>query len=287
MKIARKISGIIIITIFLSAHVYGAGETGAQFLKIGVGARACALSESFAGVADDPSAIYWNPAGITQLSRIELLGMHNFWLLDMSYQYLAVVVPTRLGSFGAALAYSSSGNIPKYENFQKLGEYTAYDVAGTIAYAKKLGFLSLGLGFKIIQQKIEEESATGFAGDIGVLYEFNNFKIGIAVQNIGPGIKFIEVSDPLPLNYTAGSAFKWGSLLLTADIKKSRDDDFRLNGGAEFLIMNTLALRAGSNTANSFTAGAGVTYQKISVDYGLVPYKDIDTSHRISIRIRF
>ena len=40
----------------------------ASFLKIGAGARAIALGSAFVAVADDASAVYWNPAGMTQLS---------------------------------------------------------------------------------------------------------------------------------------------------------------------------------------------------------------------------
>ena len=40
------------------------GTTAAQFLKIGVGARAIGMGGAFVAVADDATAIYWNPAGI-------------------------------------------------------------------------------------------------------------------------------------------------------------------------------------------------------------------------------
>lgn len=64
--------------------------------------------------------------------------MQNFYLMDIGCQYVAAVLPSRYGSLGTAIAYSSSGEIPKYENFQRLGEYTAYDAAVTIAYANRL-----------------------------------------------------------------------------------------------------------------------------------------------------
>ncbi len=40
----------------------------------GVGARAQAMGNSYAGVADDYSALYWNPAGLTQISTSQMSG---------------------------------------------------------------------------------------------------------------------------------------------------------------------------------------------------------------------
>ena len=45
-----------------------AGISTAQFLKIGVGARASAMGEAFIAVSNDASALYWNAAGITQFT---------------------------------------------------------------------------------------------------------------------------------------------------------------------------------------------------------------------------
>ena len=292
MRILLKIYIIIfMIVLCFSEKIYAVGETGAQFLKIGVGAKACAMGEAFAGLADDPSAIYWNPAGLTQINSVEILGMQNFWLLDMSYQYFAFALPTHYGNFGVAVAYSSSGKIPKYENFQQIGDYKAYDASGTIAYANKLSKrFSFGIGTKIIQQKIEEEDAKGFAVDFGLLYELKFIKgmnIGLAVQNLGPGIKFIEKEDPLPLNIKGGISYNIDSMTLTGDFNKPKDNDLRFNIGGEFLIKNILALRAGYNSANSYTAGVGFTWSKLSVDYAYVPYEDIEDTHRISVRVKF
>ncbi len=270
----------------LPVAAYGTGETGAQFLKIGVGARACAMGEAFTGVADDVTALYWNPAGLTRAGNIEVLAMQNFWLLDMSYQYAAGACKTPLGRIGVSGAYSSSGTIPKYENFRKVGEYTAYDAAVTLGYARSFLGLSAGATGKLIQQKIEEENALGFGFDAGLLYYLPvpivDIGFGVAVQNIGPGIKFIEKTDPLPLNVEAGASVGLGPALVAVDVSKPTDAGLRFNVGGEFTVLNVLALRAGYNTANSLSVGGGVTWQMVSVDYAFVPYKDIDAPPRMA-----
>ena len=50
-----------------------AGISTAQFLKIGVGGRAAALGESFVAIANDASALYWNPAGLAQFDKNQVI----------------------------------------------------------------------------------------------------------------------------------------------------------------------------------------------------------------------
>lgn len=291
MKIRSQTTLIILIWLLSYKVILGQGESGAQFLKIGVGAKACALGEAFVGIANDPTTIYWNPAGLTQLDNIEILATYNFWLLDMSYQNISASFKTSFGSLGVAVGYSSSGNISKFENFQKTGEYNAYDAVVNIGYALDFNRLSLGIGVKYIHQKIEDYNASGFAVDFGLLYKLSeetilrNLQLGFAVQNLGPKIKFIEKAEALPLNFKFGTSYKIGSFLFALDANKPIDNKFRVNGGCEFEFNNIVFLRAGYNTANSYSAGFGVQWNIFTVDYSFTPYKEINDSHRIAVKL--
>jgi hypothetical protein len=68
-----------------------AGISTAQFLKIGVGARAAALGDAFIAIADDASALYWNPAGLIQFKNHEIIFAHNSWLVDINHDFLGGV----------------------------------------------------------------------------------------------------------------------------------------------------------------------------------------------------
>ena len=79
-----------------------AGTASGTFLKIGIGARATGLGEAFVAVANDPTAIYWNPAGLASIQRQELAISHVEWPADIRFEHLALVLPVRRlgGSLG-------------------------------------------------------------------------------------------------------------------------------------------------------------------------------------------
>ena len=72
----KNVLAIIIIVLLGTGHpVSAATNTGANFLKIGVGARAIGMGSAYTAVANDATAIYWNSAGLSRLSKRELSFM--------------------------------------------------------------------------------------------------------------------------------------------------------------------------------------------------------------------
>jgi long-chain fatty acid transport protein len=65
----KKLFTLIIICGFFANNAYGSG-----FQLNEHGARAMAMAGAFTGLANDPSAIYFNPAGITQLKGTQFLA---------------------------------------------------------------------------------------------------------------------------------------------------------------------------------------------------------------------
>ena len=65
-----------------------AGISTAQFLKIGVGGRATAMGDAFIAVANDVSALYWNPAGLVLTEKNEIMFSHNSWVVDIGHEFL-------------------------------------------------------------------------------------------------------------------------------------------------------------------------------------------------------
>ena len=66
------------------------GETGFAFLKLGVGARAMGLGSAYVALADDPTALHWNPAGLAAIPGTQVTVMHNEWIQDFRQEFVAV-----------------------------------------------------------------------------------------------------------------------------------------------------------------------------------------------------
>lgn len=288
-----KISKWILIAVLVISYIgkaFSLGETGAPFLTIDIGARATAMGGAYTSLADDPTALYWNPAGIASVKRFEVELMQNFWIMDMGVQFMGVVFTTKIGSFGASVIYSGSGELERYENFQKTGDYSAYDLAMGVSYAKSLpAGVSVGLTVKGIQQVIDDARGRTVAGDFGVLWKvpfINNLNAGLSVSQIGRWIRFYEEEDPLPLTARFGLSYALKQFNFAADINRSRGYKLAGNFGTECKLLNVLSLRLGYNTRNSVTAGAGFTVWKTDIGYCFAHMPEMDGNHVISIKIK-
>jgi hypothetical protein len=77
-----------------SFTVLFAGSYAGDFIEIGPGVRASGLGGAFTAIANDGSAIYWNPAGISQLKRIEIGAMRAFLYNGLAhYDHLTYCQP--------------------------------------------------------------------------------------------------------------------------------------------------------------------------------------------------
>ncbi|HPG31034.1 MAG TPA: hypothetical protein PLQ81_09645, partial [bacterium] len=65
------------------------GTTGAAFLKLGYGARPAGMGEAFSAVSGDINSLYYNPAGLYDVSNKTISFMHLNWLLDINYNVLS------------------------------------------------------------------------------------------------------------------------------------------------------------------------------------------------------
>lgn len=178
------------------------GTAGAQFLKIGPGARVDSLGGAFGALANDVTSIYWNPAGLSQLEKTSFSDTHTVWLADIRYNYLAFATPIeKVGTLGASITFL---NVPDME-ITTLAKpdgtglwFSAWDAAVSVAYSRQLyekeegARLSFGINAKYIHQQIHRESANGVAVDVGTLYHtgWRSLRIGMAFSNFGPEMRF-------------------------------------------------------------------------------------------------
>jgi len=198
MKTNKAISILmaIVITTSLQAgfvkNVSKVGTTSATFLEIEAGARAIGMGGAFVAVANDASAIYWNPAGMAKLERNEVLLNHTEWLADINYDFASMVIKLDDASaFGVSYTGLNMGDMEIRTILEPEGTgelFSVNDMSFGISYARNLtDRFSIGFNGKYIQQDIYHMSASAFAVDIGTLFKtrLNGMTIGMSISNFG------------------------------------------------------------------------------------------------------
>ncbi len=286
-------------------------EETAAFLKIGVGARALGMGGAYTAIARDVNAIAWNPAGLSYLPNRGLGVTHAELTANTRYDFLGYAHPTQYGTFAAAGAYLSQGAIEGRDaQGRPIGKFQAADSAISMGYALKLsGGMRLGGNVKYIKSSIADVSAQSYALDFGSQYEIQGMRgpgvpmVGLAVQNLGPGMKFLDQSSVLPLTLVTGLGYRLPvGLIVALDFKhRPYGRSNEVNVGTEYGLFSNFALRAGYGSAgvvnaasggalsaiNGFAAGFGLNAFGYSLDYSMTPFGELGKVQRFSLGARF
>ncbi|MBI4347669.1 MAG: PorV/PorQ family protein [Elusimicrobia bacterium] len=293
-----------------------AGTSGAQFLKIGAGARAAAMAEAYAATADDPYALYYNPAGITRLSDPQVAAAHTAYFQGTNYEVVAFGYPLRGGRspegskdvLGFSLYNLSVSDIERRtgDTSQPAGYFGAGDYSYNLSYAHRFDrSLSAGLSGKFIHQTIDTFSSSAYALDAGLQWmprpqARRPLTVAAVLKNVGTRPKFAgQESDPLPTALVLGlGAPIYKNISAELDVAKYRDTDLNFMFGGEYRhAFNegaTGAFRLGYSTArrdspgfNGVSLGAGIRFHRATFDFAWVPFGDLGNTFRYSLQIRF
>jgi len=170
--------------------------TTGQFLKIGAGARAAGMAESFSAVANDITAIYWNPAGLAHSNGSQIFFSHIEWLAGIGYDFFAA--GASVGRSSAVGVFVTSVQVPDDEVRTVLqpegtGEFfSASDIAIGASYAQRItDRFAVGAVGKLVQERIWSMSTMAMAFDLGILYRSNwhNLTLGVVLNNYGTKTK--------------------------------------------------------------------------------------------------
>ncbi len=256
MKLAVYFCLVTLTVLAFPGRSLAQGEAAVPFLLLAPDSRFSALGESGAGLADNSSAIFWNPAGIAFLTGSDVSITHSNWLpqfnLDLFYDYLSfrMYIEDISGSVTSSLTYMNFGEFIYTDETSPdpLGTFSAFDAALTLGYATKIGSdWGVGMNFRIIHSQLstlqvgEEQGegvATSVSFDLAAMWRpevidlfgwktENRFSVGANLSNLGPKITYIDQaqSDPIPTNFRLGFAFhllsdEFNSLMFTMDFSK-------------------------------------------------------------------
>jgi len=235
------------------------GEAGAYELLINPWAKGMAMNSLNASYVRGVEALRVNVAGIGRIRKSEAMIGHTRWLVPSGVSVNAFGYATRVGENGAfgfelmaldlgeirvTTTASPEGTGATYKpNFFNLG----------LGYAHNFGEkVSVGVLVRGVAESISDLSAFGFGIDGGVQYVTgpqNNFKMGIAVRNIGSPMKFSGDGLSTQLTSPEGTS-------LTYDVRLSRFELpslLHIGLSYDFIFGENLVLAPVANfTSNSF-----------------------------------
>lgn len=200
------------ILVVLCCHTaaHAAEKYAGDFLTLGVGARPLGMGGSFAAIADDSTATYWNPAGLGRLRHSEAAFMHSSLGELDSYDFVNYVHPIGgAASFGLSWLRVGIDDIPittlphpanpvsPANRPKQIGTFNSTDNAFFLSYGRQVGFnlrskqlnLFLGGNAKLIYiTALGNTNALGVGGDLGILWttspkRSSQLSIGIVAQD--------------------------------------------------------------------------------------------------------
>ena len=268
----------------LADEVQKVGTSSLQTLKVSTSARAIGMGETYVAVADDIQSIFWNPAGLIHLQGTAAYFAQINMPADVQFNSAAVARNMgRYGVLGVHLLAMSTDDMPVRTIFQPEGtgeNFVAYDIIGGVSWAQRLtDRFIFGANLRVAQSGLSDAKYTGLLGDLGTLYEtaLRTMKIGMAVQNFGPDIKYsgtyFDYLDqgrrarsspeeneytgaPPPTIYRLGLSANFFTLtglprlhnwdgIIAVEMSHPNDNRERLNIGMEMTYLSLIALRAG------------------------------------------
>jgi hypothetical protein len=289
---------LLLIPLSSSLAVSKAGTSAAQFLKIGIGPRATAMAGTFTGLADDVTALYWNPAGIAWLKNRQFMATHTEWFADINHEFAGIVIPISPSStIGASFMALSTTDMEQTTIDQPDGTgifFDVQDISMGLTYSRRMtDRFSFGATVKFVQQKLFNETAQTFAVDLGGILHtgFKGMRLGIAMNNFGGKLrldgrdlivsyentpaKLETQSWPLPISFRIGLALDIIGLRDGFILQESQRLTFLVDGynvndapetmsfGLEYAWNENFFLRGGyriNHDLESFSGGLGFQF---------------------------
>jgi hypothetical protein len=294
-----------------------AGISTAQFLKIGVGGRAAALGESFIAISDDASALYWNPAGLAQFDKNQLIISHNIWVVDINHDFIGVVYHLDSdNSFGASLTAVTMDDMPVTTEFAPFGngEYFGFsDIAVSVSYARKMTQqFSFGGTVKYVEETLDKIKMRGVMIDLGTYYRtgLGSTRFAVTVSNFGselaPDGEVILVGNRTnsewqsfapPTIFRIGFAFEpyeneEHRVTTSIQLNHPNDNSENIVVGAEYGWHKMFFLRGGYKfnvDEQNYSFGLGlnvpISLAEFTLDYAFTNFQRLGSAHRFSITL--
>lgn len=289
-----------------------ASSFAGEFLSLGAGARALALGSAYVAVTDDPTAVYWNPAGLTRLSRKQLHLTHAERFAGMvNHDFAAIARPGKhLHGVGLALLRVGVNDI----HFTELADpgrplsqtnrpyiastETSADYAFYLSLAHRLRTsLSLGASVKVIYRQVASLNAYGLGLDLGLTYELRpGLSLAANIRDITstPIIWNTDADDRINPSILLGATYQVTvaggratvALASRAGGGTDVDSGMPVHTGIEYNY-RSIALRGGLE-GDRQSLGLGLQpHQRITLDFAYLQHDQLESTYQFSANLSF
>jgi len=302
------------------------GTAAAQFLEVGIGARPTAMGSAFTAIDNDASAVFWNPAGLSEVQKGDFFSSYCKWpaeitLVGVSYAYNLKGV----GVLALSGVYLMTGDMEVTTILQPQGTGEMFGIDNYsfgLSYARSLtDRFSIGLTGKLVHEKYWTYGYNAWAVDLGTMYRtsFHGLRLGMSILHFGPDVRyngtFIDYSDPksvdankvkkfnsfsLPVNFRFGAAMdvlnnEHHRITAAADMVHPNNNLEQYNFGLEYGFRQLFFVRAGYQTSadeGGLAMGLGVKTQMaghlgIVLDYSYADLGILTSAHRVALGVSY
>ena len=196
------------------------GQQTMLFLQIEPDSRAAGMGNANTAIADNATAVFWNPGGLAFQRGSQASFTHAPWLpalgADLFFEYLnGMYHVDGLGTIGGHITFFNLGEQQQTgESGELLGNFRSYEIAAGVALGRQVGEkLGLGLGLRYIYSNLaggvqltdgsDTQAAQAFAFDLGALYKVGTYdaggvmltpSLGFNLANMGNRVRYVD--DP-------------------------------------------------------------------------------------------
>lgn len=294
-RTAVGLAGLVTLALFLAPP----DRAAAYFEESDVGVRSLGFGRAFAGVADDASTIYWNPAGVALLSKTELLLVHSrpYAVEGLASNYAAAVFPWSRLAVGASWHHFGAADVMSEDTFTLAAarEIPTGWTGARLAFgaAAKIGRVAfVPYADPVTLEEVDDGASTKLTADLGGLIRFpNRMSLGAAWRNIGsPQFDVIDGGGggEWPATLQLGGAYQWNpESTISLDWRQVDRDHSTLNIGGEIWFYRAFALRMGIASDAGTSAGISVKSGRWTLDLVAITNRPLGASYRAGLKIPF
>ncbi|MDH4036345.1 MAG: hypothetical protein OEX18_03435 [Candidatus Krumholzibacteria bacterium] len=258
----------------------------AYFENALLSARTASLGGAFVAIADDPSTVIDNAAGLTGITVPSFMftWQNPYGVDGLDEGFASAALPAGPVALGAAWFHRGlDGALSE--------DMLTLSVARDLKRTAEDASLSIGLSVELARVSARagiDESATAFGLGASVLLRpFAFIGMGYSLQSVNqPQLDLVAggTSTPLRRTQAAGLSYYWDQrLTVTVETHEGADGIWRGRGGIELDASRHLALRAGLDDSRA-TAGFGVAWKRVVFDAAMRSHETLGASYVVSLR---